>query len=57
MATAYLPALQHAVARAVPFPPEVRAAHFVHDAPLIGAIALAVDAASGAGAVTTSGHA
>jgi glucokinase len=58
MATAYLPALQHAVARAVPFPPEVRAAHFLHDAPLIGAIALAIDAASGAEvAVGGGGHA
>jgi glucokinase len=32
------------VRQAVPFPPEVVAAHFVHDAPLRGAIALAIDA-------------
>jgi glucokinase len=44
MATAFLPAIQSAVTRAVPFPPRVEAARFLDDAPLIGAIALAVDA-------------
>lgn len=44
MATAFLPGLQAAIDDAVPFPPEVRTARFVDDAPLIGAIALAVRA-------------
>ena len=45
MATAFLPALRCAVDRAVPFPPPVETATFVDDAPLIGALALAVEAA------------
>ncbi len=45
MATAFLSALRCAVSRAVPFPPPVQAASFVDDAPLIGALALAIDAA------------
>jgi glucokinase len=40
-----LAALRRRVRRAVPFPTEVVAARFVHDAPLRGAIALAIDAA------------
>jgi glucokinase len=44
MANAFLPAIQDAVMRAVPFPPPVEAARFLDDAPLIGAIALAVEA-------------
>jgi predicted NBD/HSP70 family sugar kinase len=40
------PVLADALARAVPYPPELVLAHFPHDAPLLGAIALAVDAAS-----------
>jgi glucokinase len=44
MANAFLPAIQSAVMRAVPFPPPVEAARFLDDAPLIGAIALAVEA-------------
>jgi glucokinase len=44
MATAFLPAIQNAVTRAVPFPPPVMTGRFVDDAPLIGAIALAVEA-------------
>jgi glucokinase len=40
------PALARALIRAVPYPPELVLAHFPHDAPLLGAIALAVDAAS-----------
>lgn len=44
MATAFLPAIASAVTRAVPFPPPVSAGRFVDDAPLIGAIALAVEA-------------
>jgi glucokinase len=39
-----LAALRRRVRQAAPFPPEVVAAHFVHDAPLRGAIALAIDA-------------
>jgi glucokinase len=46
MATAFLPALQAAITRAVPFPPPVQVARFVDDAPLIGAIALAVRTAA-----------
>ncbi|HEY4098016.1 MAG TPA: ROK family protein [Baekduia sp.] len=41
-----LAALRRRVDRTVPFPPEVVAARFVHDAALRGAIALAIDAAS-----------
>ncbi|MDN3358889.1 ROK family protein [Actinomadura sp. DC4] len=44
MATAFLPAIAAAVTRAVPFPPPVRTGRFVDDAPLIGALALAVEA-------------
>jgi glucokinase len=40
------PALAQALTQAVPYPPELVLAHFPHDAPLLGAIALAVDAAS-----------
>ncbi|GIJ46493.1 glucokinase [Virgisporangium aliadipatigenens] len=40
-----LPRIAALAARAVPFPPEIRAARFVHDAPLRGALALALDAA------------
>ena len=36
-----LPGLSAAIARTVPFPPEIRAARFVDDAPLLGALALA----------------
>jgi len=39
------PRLQHALSCGVPFPPELVVAHFPYDAPLIGAVALAVDAA------------
>jgi glucokinase len=44
MATAFLPAIAAAVTRAVPFPPPVEPGRFIDDAPLIGAIALAVEA-------------
>jgi glucokinase len=44
MATAFLPAIESAVTRAVPFPPPVAPGRFIDDAPLIGAIALAVEA-------------
>jgi glucokinase len=40
-----LAALDRRVRQAAPFPPEVVAARFVHDAPLRGAIGLALDAA------------
>ncbi|MET7333946.1 ROK family protein [Nonomuraea sp. NPDC005650] len=36
-----LPRLAAEIGRAVPFPPEVRPAHFTDDAPLLGALALA----------------
>jgi len=39
------PGLEHALSAGVPFPPELVAARFPYDAPLIGAVALAVDAA------------
>jgi glucokinase len=38
------PGLQQALDAGVPFPPELVAAKFPSDAPLIGAVALAVDA-------------
>jgi len=40
------PVLADALSQAVPYPPELVLAHFPHDAPLLGAIALAVDAAA-----------
>jgi glucokinase len=39
------PELARALMQAVPYPPELVLAHFPHDAPLLGAVALAVDAA------------
>jgi glucokinase len=39
------PRLEEALRSAVPYPPELVLAHFPHDAPLLGAVALAVDAA------------
>jgi glucokinase len=48
-----LAALRRRVRLAVPFPPEVVEARFVHDAPLRGAIALAIDAATAEPARTT----
>jgi glucokinase len=47
-----LTALRRRVRQAAPFPPEVVAAHFVHDAPLRGAIALAIDAAPASATLT-----
>jgi len=44
------PGLQQALTVGVPFPPELVAARFPDDAPLIGAVALAVDAAREGGA-------
>jgi glucokinase len=46
MAGAFLPALRTAIAGAVPFPPPVQAARYIDDAPLIGAVALAVRTAN-----------
>jgi glucokinase len=43
------PRLAEALANGVPYPPELVLARFPHDAPLIGAIALAVDAAGSGG--------
>ncbi len=41
------PVLADALRQAVPYPPELVLAHFPHDAPLLGAVAMAVDAAGG----------
>jgi len=43
------PQLEHALSAGVPFPPELVVAQFPDDAPLLGAVALAVDAAQGRG--------
>ncbi len=43
------PRLTQALRAGVPFPPELVVAHFPEDAPLLGAVALAVDAAANAG--------
>ncbi len=40
------PRLTEALHAGVPYPPELVLAHFPHDAPLLGAVALAVDAAT-----------
>jgi glucokinase len=39
------PSLERALSAGVPFPPELVVARFPADAPLIGAVALAIDAA------------
>jgi glucokinase len=41
------PRLDEALRATVPYPPDLVLAHFPHDAPLLGAVALAVDAATG----------
>jgi glucokinase len=41
------PRLQRALHSGTPFPPELVVAHFPYDAPLLGAVAMAVDAAQG----------
>jgi glucokinase len=41
------PRLAEALRASVPYPPELVLAHFPHDAPLLGAVALAIDAATG----------
>src|SRR5215469_988676 len=41
------PRLTEALRAGVPYPPDLVLAHFPHDAPLLGAVALAVDAANG----------
>jgi glucokinase len=51
------PRLADALQHGTPFPPELVVAHFPHDAPLLGAVAMAVDAARGrAGAGRPAGH-
>jgi glucokinase len=45
------PRLHHALRAGTPFPPELVVAHFPYDAPLLGAVAIAVDAAQGHDAV------
>jgi glucokinase len=46
------PRLAEALRAGVPYPPDLVLAHFPHDAPLLGAVALAVDAATGITAPT-----
>jgi glucokinase len=46
-ARAIVPRVRSAVRRTVPFPPQVTTARFIDEAPLYGALALALDAASG----------
>jgi glucokinase len=41
------PPLQRALQAGTPYPPELVVAHFPYDAPLLGAVAMAVDAAQG----------
>ncbi len=41
------PRLEQALLSGAPYPPELVLAHFPHDAPLLGAVALAIDAAGG----------
>ena len=43
------PQLEQALSAGVPYPPELVVAQFAYDAPLLGAVALAVDAAQGRG--------
>ena len=43
------PQLEQALRAGVPYPPELVVAQFPYDAPLLGAVALAVDAAQGRG--------
>ncbi|MCW7940524.1 hypothetical protein AAW14_00140 [Streptomyces hygroscopicus] len=50
-----LPALVRAVTQAVPFPPEIRAARFLKDASLHGAVALALDSARACEPLTHTG--
>jgi glucokinase len=49
------PRLTLALQAGVPFPPELVVAHFPEDAPLLGAVALAVDAAVSSGAEAGAG--
>jgi glucokinase len=46
------PPLQRALQSGTPFPPELVVAHFPYDAPLLGAVAMAVDAAQDWGAAS-----
>ncbi len=50
------PRLQDALQHGTPFPPELVVAHFPHDAPLLGAVAIAVDAARGRAEAGPAGH-
>ena len=52
-----LPRLRATLERAVPFPPKVRLAHFTQDAPLVGAVALALDRAQPSGRPTCAARA
>jgi len=45
-ATHILPRVAATLSRSVPFPPKLLAARFVDDAPLVGAMALALESAS-----------
>jgi glucokinase len=50
------PRLQHALSAGVPFPPELVVARFPHDAPLLGAVALALDAIPAADGHAANNH-
>jgi glucokinase len=49
------PRLHQALRAGTPFPPELVVAHFPYDAPLLGAVAIAVDAAQGRDAAHADG--
>jgi glucokinase len=51
------PRLTEALRAGVPYPPDLVLAHFPNDAPLLGAVALAVDAANQSGSVTGADYA
>jgi glucokinase len=55
MAEHILPRLREQLARAVPFPPEVLPARFLHDGALHGAVALALDSLARARPITNVG--
>jgi glucokinase len=44
-ASTLAPVIEQLIARVAPFPPQLVAAHFTHDAPLWGALSMAMDAA------------
>ncbi|MFW0757288.1 hypothetical protein ACN1C3_21565 [Pseudomonas sp. H11T01] len=44
-ASTLAPVIEQLIRRVVPFPPQIVAAHFTHDAPLWGALSMAMEAA------------